>query len=138
MGGGFSSGPRTILKVLFDTQALVLWIAGVPLPGKVEALAHENVAIYLRVLAPWELLIKSQFRGIGFTMEHFWRAFHEIGATLLSLEGTHLEAYAELPALANHRDPFDRMLIAQAKAEGLTIVSGNSRFRSYGVPVIWS
>ena len=36
-----------------------------------------------------------------------------------------------------HRDPFDRMLIAQAKLEGMPIVSGDAAFRTYAVPVIW-
>jgi PIN domain nuclease of toxin-antitoxin system len=126
------------VKVLFDTQALVFWIAGLSLPRKVEALMKEDAAVYVSVLAPWELLIKRQFRGIGFTMNHFWRAMDGIGANLLSLEGSHVDAYAKLPFHEDHRDPFDRMLIAQAISEGLTLVSNDQRFRAYDVPVMWN
>ena len=37
----------------------------------------------------------------------------------------------------HHRDPFDRLLIAQARVEGLTLVSSDKRFRAYGVPLFW-
>jgi PIN domain nuclease of toxin-antitoxin system len=126
------------MNVLFDTQALVFWIAGVPLPKKVEVLVEEGVTIYVSTLAPWELLMKRQFRGIGFTMDHFWKAINEIGARLLTLEGIHVDTYAKLPVYEDHRDPFDRMLIAQAMSEDLTLISSDRRFREYEVPVIWN
>jgi len=47
----------------------------------------------------------------------------------------HLIAVFQLPML--HRDPFDRILVAQARVEGLTIVTDDDRIRSYGVPTVW-
>jgi PIN domain nuclease of toxin-antitoxin system len=58
------------------------------------------------------------------------RGFGELVVT-----GDHAWAVAELPP--HHRDPFDRLLIAQAKLEKLVLVTADDRFRSYGVPIIW-
>lgn len=137
MGEGLPQRVGTIVKVLFDTQALVFWIAGVSFPKKAEEVVAE-ADIYISALTPWELLLKRQFRGIGFTMEHFWKALREIGAVLLPLEGTHVNAYSVLPFIKDHRDPFDRMLIAQAQSEGLALISSDRRFREYDLRVIWN
>ena len=53
------------------------------------------------------------------------------GFAILSTEDHHLVAYAKLPAVKDHRDPFDRMLIAQALTENLTLVSRDGKFGEY-------
>ncbi len=58
----------------------------------------------------------------------------ESGARILSLTPDHGLAIAELPL--HHRDPFDRLLISQARSEGLTIVTADSHFARYDVPVV--
>ena len=57
-----------------------------------------------------------------------------IGATLLPITVPHLRQVQSLPL--HHRDPFDRMMIAQAMEEGLTIVTRDRAFRAYGVPLL--
>jgi len=57
------------------------------------------------------------------------------GYDLLQITPAHCGAYAELPL--HHRDPFDRMLVAQARVEGLSIVSADPALAQYGVDVIW-
>ncbi len=54
---------------------------------------------------------------------------------LLDLELAHLSTYAELPLY--HRDPFDRLLVAQAKAEDLAVLTSDERFSAYGVETHW-
>lgn len=54
---------------------------------------------------------------------------------LLSITARHAERVGELPL--HHRDPFDRLLVAQALEERLTLVSGNRAIAAYGVPTIW-
>ncbi|HUP01964.1 MAG TPA: type II toxin-antitoxin system VapC family toxin [Gemmatimonadota bacterium] len=56
--------------------------------------------------------------------------------TKLPIGFSHAAALAELPV--HHRDPFDRMLIAQAGVEGLTVVTHDRRFEPYRVPVLWA
>jgi PIN domain nuclease of toxin-antitoxin system len=125
------------LKVLFDTQAVVLWIAGASIPKKVERLMKKDADVYVSAISGWELLLKRRFRAIEFTIDYFWTALNAMGARLLALEGAHVNAYSKLPLIEDHRDPFDRMLIAQAITESMTLVGGDRRFRAYPVPVIW-
>ena len=107
------------------------------MPKKVEALLSGKADIFISALTPWEMLLKRRFRGIVFTMDEFWAAILQMRASLLSLEGTHVDTYARLPEFEDHRDPFDRMLIAQAMSEGMILVSGDGRFKSYDVEVVW-
>ncbi len=58
------------------------------------------------------------------------------GFMKLPITLAHAEAAAALPPF--HRDPFDRMLVAQAAAEGLTLVTHDRRVAAYGIPVIWT
>ena len=55
--------------------------------------------------------------------------------TWLAIERRHVDGILALPD--HHRDPFDRLLIAQALAEGLTLVSGDAQMRRYPLPVLW-
>ena len=65
-------------------------------------------------------------------------AMTSMGASLLPIRFSHLDELSKLPFRADHKDPFDRMLIAQALAEDLAIVSGDTRFTSYNrLRVIW-
>jgi PIN domain nuclease of toxin-antitoxin system len=58
----------------------------------------------------------------------------ETGYSLLSVEPHHAEAIRHLPL--HHRDPFDRMLIAQAKVEGLTLMTADPAYRAYDVVIL--
>ena len=54
---------------------------------------------------------------------------------LLDIRSTHLDTYVKLPL--HHRDPFDRLLIAQAQVEGLPLLSSDCRFSDYDIETIW-
>jgi PIN domain nuclease of toxin-antitoxin system len=75
----------------------------------------------LRLARPVERFVSEQIAANGFT--------------LLNIELRHTAKVEKLPFL--HRDPFDRLLIAQAMAEKLTIVTADSAFSAYGVKVLW-
>ncbi len=61
----------------------------------------------------------------------------QAGWKILSLEAEHLLALAGIAAFTDHADPFDRLLIAQASSEKLSIVSADAQFSRYGVKVTW-
>jgi PIN domain nuclease of toxin-antitoxin system len=65
----------------------------------------------------------------------FPHAVPDSGLSLLPIEPHHLAAVRRLPFY--HRDAFDRLLIAQAQADGLTMVSFDPHFPAYGVPILW-
>ncbi|WP_254512935.1 type II toxin-antitoxin system VapC family toxin [Anatilimnocola floriformis] len=128
------------MKLLLDTHTF-LWLA----QGSAQLSSPANAAIadpqnelYLSVASIWEIAIKV---GIGkFVINgqldlviDQWLEASEI--RLLDIRKEHVLFVANLPAL--HRDPFDRLLISQALCEQLTLVSDDSQFQPYAVPLIW-
>src|SRR4051794_17487713 len=94
--------------------------------------------VVLSVVSYWELVIKAQTRKLS--VEPDLRSFVESEIKiqrliLLPITADHVHTYATLPL--HHRDPFDRMLIAQALHENLTIATKDDRFKTYGVEILW-
>jgi PIN domain nuclease of toxin-antitoxin system len=125
-------------KYLVDTQTCYLWADG-KLPRKVEKeLSRSGIVIYYTDISAWEVLIKEKYRETGFTYAMFWQFVNEIHATALRLSRRDLDGYSDLPLFEDHRDPFDRMIIAQAMAANLTLVGGDRKFAYYdGLRVLW-
>ncbi|MEQ1556019.1 MAG: type II toxin-antitoxin system VapC family toxin [Gallionella sp.] len=128
------------MKLLLDTHVF-LWLNDDPerLSKTVRDLcgsgAHE---FYLSMASPWEMQIKSQLDKLALSMpieELIHRNTQENNIQLLPIELSHISYLAQLPA--HHRDPFDRMIIAQAMLEEMTIVSIDHAFAAYAVPVVW-
>jgi PIN domain nuclease of toxin-antitoxin system len=125
------------LKLLLDTHAL-LWVLSAPdmLPaGLRETLEDPVHIVYVSAASVWEMAIKQARGKLRYPANALTGALRR--ATLLALPVTirHAEAAATLPPL--HRDPFDRLLVAQAQAEGLALVSRDSAVRQYAVTVLW-
>jgi PIN domain nuclease of toxin-antitoxin system len=102
------------------------------------ALADPTNELFLSVASVWELAIKTGNGKLTLSdpLDAFlakWVPTYQL--TLLPIQAPHALAVAGLPD--HHRDPFDRMLIGQALAEGMTLVSADSKFAPYSVPVLW-
>ena len=128
------------MRVLADTHAFLWYIYDDPrLPKKVvELFEDEETRSIISLVSVWEIAIKNQIGKLRLGME--FRAFLDnyIEGTdieVLALESAHLLTYSELPL--HHRDPFDRMLIAQSLYEQLEIVTGDEVFRRYPVDIVW-
>jgi PIN domain nuclease of toxin-antitoxin system len=91
----------------------------------------------LSVASYWEVVIKTRKGLLSVPDPVSWwtRATHLLGGTVLPIRASHITALVALPDL--HRDPFDRILIAQAVAEGLPLVTSDRQIRAYPVRVIW-
>lgn len=101
----------------------------------IEEPAHEKLVSHATA---WELAIKISIGKLKLPVpfEDFFPAV--VLANGFQVLATDFHHYRELLALPfHHRDPFDRLLIAQAKAEGLTVITSDSQFRAYGVLVLW-
>lgn len=122
------------MRLLLDTQALILWtIRPEGLPQRAQdAIAHEDVLI--SVVSLWEVTVKIGTVKLSFPLP-ITRVLEQDPFTLLPLALAHLVRLAELPL--HHRDPFDRMLAAQALAEGVPIVTADPRIGVYGPQVLW-
>jgi PIN domain nuclease of toxin-antitoxin system len=128
------------MKLLVDTHAYIWW--GVD-PNKLskraaEALAKPESEIYVSVASLWEIMIKSQLGKLKLPVspQVFAARLREenLVKTLPILEA-HVDAHTTLGAI--HRDPFDRMLVAQSLAEGLMLLTNDPRIRDYGIPTLW-
>ncbi len=128
------------MKLLLDTHAFLWWIgndARLSGPAR-EAIADPGNEVSFSVASAWELAIKT---GLGrfepdealgpFLEEQIQRnAFR-----LLPVKLEHAVSVSSLPA--HHRDPFDRLLVAQAAIESLTLVSRDPQLRKYDAPILW-
>lgn len=120
---------RFRLRLLVDTNAFIRWILGRPVPGPVErALSKQDTERLVSIVTGWEIVMNTK---LGRSAKDVQTAAHEMGAKILPIRFRHLDQLSKLPTYENHRDSFDRMLIAQALAEDLTMVSGDMRFSEY-------
>jgi PIN domain nuclease of toxin-antitoxin system len=128
------------VKLLLDTHAFLWWVEGTPALGRrarAEVSDPDN-EVYFSVASCWELAIKLSLGKLRLTqsLERFIpEQLTRNGFALCGLEFRHVAAVAGLPF--HHRDPFDRVLAAQALLDGLAIVSADRVFRKYGVAVVW-
>lgn len=122
---------------LLDTHALV-WAVTIPerLPPRVRQIlgAGEGMA---SVVSYWELMLKKGRQTALVVEPKAWweRYISRPAVAVLPVRVTHVDQLETLPEL--HRDPFDRMLLAQALAEGLTLASKDGSLARYGAPVVW-
>jgi PIN domain nuclease of toxin-antitoxin system len=122
---------------LLDTHALV-WGVTIPerLPHRVREILDAGEVI-ASVVSYWELILKKGRQTALVVEPKDWWDRYISGAAVevLPVRVTHVD---QLDALAGlHGDPFDRMLVAQALAEGLTLASKDAMLARYGAPVVW-
>jgi PIN domain nuclease of toxin-antitoxin system len=122
------------VRLLLDTHALLWWLAdeGLTVPAR-DAIADPGNVVMVSAASAWEISIKKALGKLAAPddLEHQVRAS---GFLPLPISLAHGVAAGRLDRF--HEDPFDRMLIAQARAEGLTIVTRDKRFDEYGVPLL--
>lgn len=128
------------MKYLLDTHALLWFLAGDPqlsLHAR-RIIESPSAQMLVSIASLWEIAIKNSTGKLSLP-EPFEIAFparlNANNIRLLPIAIAHLEEVARLPF--HHRDPFDRLLIAQARAESIPIVSVDSAFAPYSVQVEW-
>ena len=128
------------MKLLLDTHAF-LWVNedSERLSQTVKDLCSSGEhEFYLSMASPWEMQIKNQLGKLSLAMpveELVDKNRQENNIQLLPIDLAHIAYLKQLPA--HHKDPFDRIIIAQAIIEGLTVVTVDHAFTDYSVPVIW-
>ena len=123
------------MRLLLDTHVLIWWLEGGAglAPAAREALASPEADVRVSPASIWEASIKrakGRLRAPKDLTEWVRRERFEE----LPLRMEHAELAGSLPL--HHADPFDRLLIAQAHIEGLTIVTRNPAFEPYGIPLL--
>ena len=121
------------MKLLLDTSALIRWHNGTMKAGAVRSVQRADV-VGVSAVCAWEIAIKRALGKLAFH-ERVEAVVNSYGFLPVPVTVRHADALQDLPA--HHGDPFDRLLIAQALEEGMTIVTSDRAFEAYRVPVIW-
>jgi PIN domain nuclease of toxin-antitoxin system len=129
------------VKLLLDTQCWLWWFAQ---PNRlnneaITQIADEANELWLSVASIWEIAIKVSLGKLPIPdplASYIPRRMSQLGTRPLEIKASHVIQLASLPL--HHRDPFDRMLIAQAQLEELTLVTADSMFNQYDVAVLWA
>lgn len=133
-------GRQVVVRALLDTHAFLWWIAD---SGRLSGAAHSAIAdemndIIVSAASAWEITTKYRLGklpggeavAIDISDHIIGQGFEEMAISVADAERA-----GRLPG--PHRDPFDRMLIAQALAQGLTVLSVDEVFDRYGVNRLW-
>jgi len=127
------------VRLVVDTQAFLWFMAGDARLSRRARRAIEDARSewWLSAASIWEMAIKSSIGRLTLpapVSEYIAAKVHD-GLRVLSVDWPHAAAVERLPF--HHRDPFDRLIVAQAEAERLHIVTRDRVFRKYGVQVVW-
>jgi PIN domain nuclease of toxin-antitoxin system len=122
------------MKLLLDTNALIWWFQDSQRLGKSARTLIEdaNSTVIVSVVSLWEITIKWRIGKLEFSGTSMLGMLADLGITLVTVEPVHLIALDALPI--HHRDPYDHLILAQAKVEGAQIVTSDSDMTRYGVP----
>lgn len=128
------------MRLLLDTHALLWWLAGddgLSAAAK-DAIRWNGNEIFVSAASAWEIATKhriGKLAAVAALVADFEAAIATQGFIGLPIEVRHGQAAGSLPGA--HRDPFDRMLIAQAMAENMALVSNERIFDAFGVRRFW-
>jgi PIN domain nuclease of toxin-antitoxin system len=128
------------MKVLLDTHAFIWWVTDNPQlsPTARDTIADPDNTIFFSVVNAWEIIIKQGSGKLTLPEPAETYIPSRIAANqfmTLPVNLSHILQVASLPDL--HRDPFDRLLVAQSQAEKISIISIDQYIAQYPVNVIW-
>lgn len=124
------------MRLLLDTHVFIWWNDN---DTRLSNTARQSVSladqVYVSIVSAWETVLKINLGKLRFAHD-FPSIVARNSFESLNLTYDQIGQLTSLPL--HHRDPFDRMLVCQAIAENLTLVTGDRRMAPYGVPVIWA
>lgn len=124
------------MRLLLDSNAF-LWAYARPeelSTASRRAIADTANDRWVSIASLWEIAIKLSIGKLSLPNDNLATAIAHLAVTVMPISVAHIGRAQTLPF--HHRDPFDRMMIAQAMEEGLTIVTRDRHFPAYGVPVL--
>lgn len=122
------------MNLLLDTHALLWWLADSDLTASaLAAIADPDNVVLVSAISVWEIGIKRSLGKLA-APEGLIDAIDDSGFEPLPVSFSHARAAGDLPP--HHRDPFDRMLIAQATSDGLHVVTRDVAFEDYDVEIL--
>ncbi|MGE0681521.1 MAG: type II toxin-antitoxin system VapC family toxin [Candidatus Binatia bacterium] len=124
------------MNLLLDTHVFLWWCGNNPKLGKlaIDAIANSQNVVYVSVASAWEIAIKEALGRLK-TPEPVEDAVIQNEFSPLGISFQHARTAGSLPN--HHRDPFDRMLVAQAQVDELVFVTRDELIRPYKIKVLW-
>lgn len=128
------------MRLLLDTHILLWFASGDERLGLKAraAIADPSNTVMVSAVSFWEAAIKVRVGKLEADVARLIENSVSAGFELLDLRPGHIEQLMRLPTPAQHRDPFDQLLLAQAAAEGATFVTDDGHAKRYGVPILRS
>ena len=128
------------MRILLDTHVLIWLVEGDKNLSTVarSAIEDRDNSLYLSIASLWEITIKLSLGKLDLqlSVDEMVESFLIPGGIeILQIQTKHLSILRDLPL--HHRDPFDRMIIAQAKLEKMTLISADGMFDQYGISLLW-
>lgn len=123
------------MRLLLDTHVFLWWRANRPMRAEAMAAIQGADEVFVSAASAWEAAIKIALGRLRLSASFADGVAHS-DFTPLPITFVHAAALGELPP--HHRDPFDRMLVAQARVERLTLVTHDHLFEAYGGALIWA
>jgi len=127
------------MRYLLDTHAFLHYFEDSDKLSETAANIIENADVrkYVSIASLWEFAIKYSIGNLRFDggFSRLYEMITKNGFTILPITQSYLAGIIDLPFI--HRDPFDRLLIATAKADGMTILTTDENIQKYDVPSIW-
>jgi PIN domain nuclease of toxin-antitoxin system len=121
-------------RLLLDTHVVLWWLTDDPtLSDALKETIDEEVDVFVSAVTVWEVAIKQQLGKITAPAD-LPETIRDSELRNLPVTSDHAVTAGRLPLL--HRDPFDRMLVAQAVTEGLTLVTRDKALHAYDVPTV--
>ncbi len=120
---------------LLDTHIFIWGMEGnAKLPKDIKLkISDPNNKVFVSVATVWEIIIKRAKKGLSIPKD-IVGGIKASGFQLLSIEIAHVLEVEKLPFY--HKDPFDRILIAQARVENLTLITADQKFKKYKLPLL--
>jgi PIN domain nuclease of toxin-antitoxin system len=123
-------------RLLLDTHVFLWWRGE---PSRLGSEAREAIAntqeVFVSAVSAWEAAIKASLGKLELP-DSLSSGIKASGFEQLSITFAHVESTASLPF--HHRDPFDRLLVAQAKLEQMTLVTHDRQLEAYGIDILWA
>lgn len=123
------------MKLLLDTHVVLWWLAEPEAlaPSAYKAIEAPTNEVYVSAASLWEMSIKQQLGKLTLPSDPI-EALESIGFIMLDISAEHGWRAGGLPP--HHRDPFDRLLVAQADIESMVLVTRDTHIPKYGVPIL--
>jgi PIN domain nuclease of toxin-antitoxin system len=127
------------MKLLLDTHAFLYAIADPERlsPAARKAVADPGLPRWVSAVSLWEIAIKVQLGKLDLpvTQAFYQEHIRRLRANVLAVEARHSFELFRLPL--HHKDPFDRLLVAQARTDGMTLVTQDASIARYAVATLW-